>query len=83
MAKCRGHCIHVLDQITFCSDFDNGNLRCVESTGRSGYDYNVWTAPDNYGTQYESCHSSWFYFSVSGLPKLSTIKFVRIALYYV
>ena len=76
--KCRGHTTLTVDGLTFCSDFDNGNLRSVEESGRSGYDFQVWTAPDNCGTQYESGHSSWFHFSVTGLPKNSTIKFVSI-----
>ena len=76
MARCRGHNTIVVGDLTFCSDFDNGNLKAVEESGRSGYDFQLWTASDNCGTQYESGHSSWFHFSVAGLPKNSTIKFV-------
>lgn len=76
MARCRGHNLIVVGDLTFCSDFDNGNLKAVEESGRSGYDFQLWTASDNCGTQHESNHSSWFHFSVSGLPKNATIKFV-------
>jgi hypothetical protein len=79
MAKCRGHSTITAGGLTFCSDFDNGNLKAIEHT--SGYDFQVWTASDNCGTPHESSHSSWFHFSVASLPKNSTIKFVRDCVY--
>lgn len=78
LVKCRGHTTISAGGLLFDSDFDNGNLRSIEETPRGGYDFQVWTAADNCGTQYESGHSSWFHFSVAGLPKSSTIKFVSI-----
>ena len=79
-SRCKGHTTVAIEGITFCSDFDNGNLKAVEKIPRNGYDYQIWTASDNCGTQYETGHSSWFYFSVTGLPKNSTIRFVRMIL---
>ena len=55
------------DGVTFSSNFDNGNLLKVEQTNKS-YDYRIWTTPDNMGLPYQSKHSAWFYFLVTGLP---------------
>jgi len=46
------------------SDFDSGNLDRVEQVGGDdeSLEFNVWTAPDCAGTEYENPNSSWFYF---------------------
>ena len=49
---------HNTSQVSFTSNFDNGNLAHVESGSRS-FEYNIWTSPDNAGTVHESSHSTW------------------------
>jgi hypothetical protein len=65
-----------IDSIKFSSNFDNGNLFQVEKVPNKSFEYRIWTAPDNTGTEYESKHSTWFYFTVIGLPAGCTIKLV-------
>lgn len=62
------HNIFVFDEITFSSNFDNGNLARVERVPNRPYDFKIWTAPDNMGTPVQSKHCAWFHFVVSGLP---------------
>ena len=68
------------DNITFSSNFDNGNLARVErivsstpqlpssSSSIKYYDYRIWSACDNMGMPVQSKHCAWFYFSVSNIP---------------
>ena len=70
-----GHCVYVFDDnITFSSNFDNGNLARVERSGTKPYDFRIWTAPDNMGTVHQSKPGFWFYFIVSGLPAGATLR---------
>ncbi len=62
------HNIFTFDDITFSSNFDNGNLARVERIASRPYDFKIWTAPDNMGTDVQSKHCSWFHFVVTGLP---------------
>ena len=62
------HNIFTFDNIVFSSNFDNGNLGRVERVPNRPYEFRVWTAPDNMGTEVQSRHCAWFHFSVSGLP---------------
>lgn len=69
------------DDITFSSNFDNGNLSKVErlNSGKSGTKfYKIWTAPDNLDTEVQSKHCAWFHFMVSGIPSGTIIK-IQIA----
>lgn len=61
--------VFVFDEITFSSKFDNGNLGKVERIPNKSFEFRVWTAPDNMGTEYQSKHCAWFHFVVSGLPR--------------
>lgn len=62
------HNIFTFDDIIFSSNFDNGNLARVERIATRPYDFKIWTAPDNMGTDVQSKHCAWFHFVVSGLP---------------
>ena len=44
------------DEIVFDSDFDSANLSAVVEIPKSEFDYefNLWTAPDCAGTEYEN-----------------------------
>ena len=70
-----GHNVFTFDSesICFSSNFDNGNLARVEKNGK-GHDYRIWTAADNYGTEYQSKHNAWFHFSVTGLPAGAALR---------
>lgn len=62
------HNVFSFDNIVFSSNFDNGNLGRVERVPNRPYEFKVWTAPDNMGTEFQSKHCAWFHFSVAGLP---------------
>ena len=68
--------IFEIDSIRFSSNFDSGNLYRVEKTERKPFEYRLWTAPDNVTEEWESKHSTWFYFTITGLPIGSTVKLV-------
>jgi hypothetical protein len=73
------HNVFELDSsITFRSDFDSGNLAKVVRTSRQSYEFKIWTAPDNMGTEFQSKNSFWFYFTVQGLNTSSMLK-IQIA----
>jgi hypothetical protein len=83
--SCEAHGTYKFGAITFCSDFDNGNLRRVEpinsgSGSNQPLCFNIWTAPDNAGSDVESNHCSWYYFSVTGLAKQATLRIVSALL---
>ena len=68
------HNVFNFNEVTFSSNFDNGNLARVEQVPNRSYDFKIWTAPDNLGTMYQSKHCAWYYFMVSGLPKGCVLK---------
>ena len=72
-----GHNIIEIDNVTFSSNFDNGNLLLAEK--KKHMEYMVWSACDNHGTATETKHCTWFYFTVTGLPQGSNVKFVSTA----
>eukprot|EP01137_Pigoraptor_chileana_P033209 Opistho-2@23767 len=76
-----------IDDLTFRSNFDSGNLARVEKHVRQPsfvdengdpsppYDeYNCWTSPDCAGTEFENGNRTWFYFAVDGGTKGRTIR---------
>ncbi len=82
-SNCSAHNEFRFDNILFSSNFDNGNLANVEksTSGSISNSYKVWSAPDNYKSQYQSRNSFWFHFSITGLEsgeKLS-IRLVNAA----
>jgi hypothetical protein len=61
--------------LTFDSKFDSGNLRRVElgsvnddsaGEGQNSASYKLWVTPDCWGTDFQTKHSTWFYFSIAG-----------------
>ena len=48
--------IYFRDEVVFDSDFDSANLAAVVEIPKSEFDYefNLWTAPDCGGTEYEN-----------------------------
>jgi hypothetical protein len=74
------HNIFEIDSIRFSSNFDNGNLYQVEKISNKSYEYRIWSAPDNAGSEYETKHCTWFYFTISGLPAGVTLKLVSLCL---
>jgi hypothetical protein len=68
--------IFEIDSIRFSSNFDNGNLNRVEKISNKSYEYRIWSAPDNAGSEYETKHCTWFYFTITGLPSGVTVKLV-------
>ena len=52
--------------LRFSSRFDSGNLQRAERAADGTYE--LWTAPDNFGTPHERTCNSWFYFEVSHAP---------------
>lgn len=84
---CEAHGTYTFGTITFCSDFDNGNLRRVvpvSSGSGAGQPlcFNIWTAPDNAGSEVESNHCSWYYFSVTGLAKNANLRIVSSPMFH-
>ena len=71
------HNVIEIDNVTFSSNFDNGNLLLAEK--RKHMEYNIWSACDNQNTPNETKHCTWFYFTVTGLPQGSTVKIVSDA----
>lgn len=71
---CPGHGIFLFDElsVTFSSNFDNGNLAHVEriASGKDArdYDFRIWSAPDNMGTDLQAKTGFWYHFTVAGLP---------------
>jgi hypothetical protein len=63
------HNVFTFGDVTFSSNFDNGNLARAEQVPNKSYDFRIWTAPDNMGTPYQSKHCAWYYFMVTGLPQ--------------
>jgi hypothetical protein len=62
------HNVFKFGDITFSSNFDNGNLARVERASNRPFEFRIWTAPDNMGTEYQSRHCAWFHFFISGAP---------------
>lgn len=54
--------------VTFSSNFDNGNLAKVERLPNRPYEFKIWTAPDNLGTEHQSRHCAWYHFTITGAP---------------
>ena len=43
----------------------SGNLDCIEECkSPDTREFDLWTAPDCTGTEFENCNRTWFYFSV-------------------
>ena len=70
------HNIIHIDNVTFSSNFDNGNLLMAEK--KKHMEYMVWSACDNQATPHQTKHCTWFYFTVTGLPQGSTVKIVSL-----
>lgn len=64
--------------VVFSSYFDNGNLNKVEkinSNENNMLEFKIWTANDNFDTQYQSkTNNGWFHFNVTGLKQCQTIR---------
>lgn len=75
--------IFEIDSIRFLSNFDSGNLYRIEKTEKKPFEYRLWTGPDNIGSEWESKHCTWFYFTVIGLPSGTTIKFVSFLFLFI
>ncbi|XP_024080503.1 cytosolic carboxypeptidase-like protein 5 isoform X2 [Cimex lectularius] len=65
----------------FLHNFDSGNLANVEYLGyyepedeEPYFEFDVWTRPDNGGSEYENGNRTWFYFGIRGGTPFSTIK---------
>lgn len=69
VGKCPAHNIFNFGDVTFSSNFDNGNLAKVEQVPNKSFEFRIWTAPDNMGSSYQSKHCAWYYFMVTGLPQ--------------
>lgn len=62
----RGKVTVSFGDLVISSDFDSGNIDRVEQVGGSeSLEFNLWTALDCAGTEFENPNSSWFYFKVS------------------
>ena len=61
----RGKVTVSFGDLVISSNFDSGNIDRVEQVGGSeSLEFNLWTALDCSGTEYENPNSSWFYFKV-------------------
>ena len=61
----RGKVTVSFGDLIITSDFDSGNIDRVEKVGSSeSLEFNLWTALDCAGTEFENPNSSWFYFKV-------------------
>lgn len=69
--------VFIIDDITFTSNFENGNMLRVEK-GTSPHEFLIWSAFDNHGTNYQSKHCTWFHFAVIGVPQGVTLKLVAL-----
>lgn len=62
----RGKLTVSFGDLLISSNFDSGNLDRVEQVGGDeNLEFNLWTAPDCAGTEFENPNSSWFCFKVS------------------
>eukprot|EP00959_Pyramimonas_sp_CCMP1952_P024274 509330-Pyramimonas_sp.AAC.1 len=52
----------------FRADFDSANLANAQK-GQSDREFELFTNPDNGGTEFETGHRTWFYFGLSGMAK--------------
>ncbi len=71
------HNIFTFDDVIFSSMFDNGNLGRVEKINNNNstqLEYKIWSASDNMGEVFQSKHTAWFHFVVSGLPQGTLLK---------
>ena len=65
----RGKVTVSFGDLIISSNFDSGNIDRVEQVGDSeSLEFNLWTALDCAGTEFENPNSSWFYFKVSTPP---------------
>lgn len=71
--------IFSFEEITFSSNFDNGNLYRVERIGNnstsSQQEFKIWTANDNMNSSNQSkSNNAWFHFVVTGLSQGQTLR---------
>ena len=77
VAHIPAHNIFTFDDVIFSSMFDNGNLGRVDkinNTNSTQLEYKIWSASDNMGESFQSKHTAWFHFVVSGLQQGTLLK---------
>ncbi|KAG5898456.1 hypothetical protein JTB14_015465 [Gonioctena quinquepunctata] len=77
----------VCAQFTFYNDFDSANLARVEYVPQNEsvqeiYDaeFNIWTKPDCYGTEFENGNRTWFYFGMKAPASSLYVRFNMVDL---
>ncbi|CAH1114197.1 unnamed protein product [Psylliodes chrysocephalus] len=82
-------------QFTFYTEFDSANLAKVEQVPKVGdvvikhpnkfqevidAEFNIWTKPDCFGTEYENANRTWFYFGMKAPSPCLNVKFNMVDL---
>nr|XP_023023775.1 cytosolic carboxypeptidase-like protein 5 isoform X2 [Leptinotarsa decemlineata] len=77
----------VCAQFTFFNDFDSANLARVEyvpqnESVQETYDaeFNIWTKPDCFGTEFENGNRTWFHFGVKAPASSLYVRFNMVDL---